>query len=271
MNRAPRSLTTALLCAAAVTAQFVSGKATRDALFLTSLDFTALPAMLIATSVCSILLVALNARSAHRISPATLVPASFVASGVLFLAEALLRSSAPSIVAVLVYLHISAAGPLLASGVWLITSERFDPRTAKKGFGKIAGAGTLGGLLGALLAERIASRFGIPAMLPLLAAFQFLSAWLVRRLAMEAPGAELSAAVGRPLADALPTPSGLRIVAEAPYLRHLAALVLLGTTSAALIDYLFKAHAVEIFGRGDQLLRFFATYYAATSLITFLV
>jgi hypothetical protein len=32
-----------MLCAAAVTAQFVGGKATRDALFLTSLDFTALP------------------------------------------------------------------------------------------------------------------------------------------------------------------------------------------------------------------------------------
>ncbi len=42
----------AMVGAAAVTAQFVSGKATRDALFLTSLDFTALPTMLIATSVC---------------------------------------------------------------------------------------------------------------------------------------------------------------------------------------------------------------------------
>ena len=271
MNRAARSLTTALLCAAAITAQFVSGKATRDALFLTSLDVTALPMMLIVTSVCSILLVTLNARSAQRIAPATLVPAGFVLSGLLFLVESVLRSSAPSIVAVMVYLHISAAGPLLASGVWLIMSERFDPRTAKKGFGRIAGAGTLGGLLGALIAERIASRFGIPAMLPLLAAFQFLSAWLVRRLAVEAKALELPASVGRSLADAAPTRSGLRVVAESPYLRHLAALVLLGTTSAALIDYLFKANAVEMFGRGDHLLRFFATYYAAISLITFVI
>ena len=51
------------LCAAAVTAQFVGSEAARDALFLTSLDFTALPAMLIATSVCSLLLVAANGRS----------------------------------------------------------------------------------------------------------------------------------------------------------------------------------------------------------------
>ena len=39
---------------------------------------------------------------------------------------------------VAVYLHISAAGPVLASGFWLIASERFDPHTAKKRFGHIA-------------------------------------------------------------------------------------------------------------------------------------
>ncbi len=76
---------TASLCAAALTAQFVSGKATRDALFLTSLGLTALPTMLMATSLCSILLVALHGRLSRRIPPATLVTTSFVLSGVLFL------------------------------------------------------------------------------------------------------------------------------------------------------------------------------------------
>ena len=90
------------------------------------------------------------------------MPASFVASGVLFLCEWLLRSASPAIAAVVVYLHISGAGPLLASGFWLIASERFDPRTAKKRFGQIAGAGTLGGLLSALLAERVAARVRRP-------------------------------------------------------------------------------------------------------------
>src|SRR5580765_7661180 len=166
MSTTTRSILTAMACAAAVTAQFVGGKATRDALFLTSLDFTALPAMLIATSLCSILLVAANTRAARRIMPAVLVPASLVASGVLFLCEWLLRSTAPSIVAILVYLHISGAGPLMLSGFWLIAGERFDPRSAKQHFGQIAGAGTLGGLLSALVAERVAAVFGVPVMLP---------------------------------------------------------------------------------------------------------
>src|SRR4029450_9867588 len=105
----------------------------------------------VVTSVFSILLVELNAWASRRIAPATLVPALFAGSGVLFLGEWLLRPMAPAVAAVIIYLHISAAGPLLASGFWLISSERFDPRTAKKRYGQIAGAGTLGGLLSALL------------------------------------------------------------------------------------------------------------------------
>jgi hypothetical protein len=260
-----------MLGAAAVTAQFVSGKAARDALFLSSLDYTALPGMLVATSICSILLVAANTRASRRLTLTTLIPASFGTSGVLFLLEWMLRSSAPSAAAVAVYLHISCATPLLGSGFWLIASERFDPRTAKKRFGQIAGAGTLGGLVSALLAERIAVTLGVPAMLPFLALLQFVSAWLVRELAIE------SGATSRPPAEddggtaTAPSRSGLRVVAEVPYLRNLAALVLVGATAAALLDYLFKAQVLETFGRGDQLLRFFAMYYAATSVLTFIL
>ena len=121
-----RPMVLAMIGAAAVTAQIVSGKATRDALFLTSLDYTTLPTMLMATSVCSILLVALNARATRRLSPATLVPATFALSGVLFIVEWLLRPMSPAATAVAVYLHISCAGPLLASGFWLVSTERFD-------------------------------------------------------------------------------------------------------------------------------------------------
>ncbi len=50
---------------------------------------------------------------------------------------------------------MSGVGPLLGSGFWLIATERFDPHTAKKRFGQIAGAGTVGGLIGGLVAERV--------------------------------------------------------------------------------------------------------------------
>ena len=263
-----RAIVTSMLCAAAVIAQFVAGKATRDALFLTSLSFQALPMMLIAASVSSILLVALHARWAAKVAPTTMIQILSATSGALFLIEWVVRFRAPAASATLLFLHTSAMGPLLTSGFWLIATERFEPRTAKRRFGQITGAGTVGGLLGALISERVAATLGAPAMLLVLGAVQLLTVWLFSRFAASTPHA-----IERQHRDAAPpapkTRSGLQVIAAAPHLRHLAALVLLGSTSAALLDYLFKARAVEAIGTGDQLLRFFALYYAATSLLTF--
>jgi ATP:ADP antiporter, AAA family len=269
MRTQTRALLLSMLGAAAITAQLVAGKATRDALFLTSLDFTALPMMLVVTSICSILLVAAHAKATRHTCPAISVPVSFILSGLLFFVEWMTRSTAPSATAILVYLHISASGPLLASGFWLIATERFDPRTAKRRFGQIAGAGTLGGLLGALLSERVAALWGAPDMLLFLGVLHVLTAGLVRLVAAPPPGQPI------PPESVDDTPvlsrSGLRVIADAPHLQHLAALVLFGTTSAALLEYLFKARVVQTFGPGDNLLRFFALYYAATSVVTFVL
>lgn len=47
-------------------------------------------------------------------------------------------------------------------------------------------------------------------------------------------------------------------------------MVLLGTLSAALIDYVFKAQAAATFQQGEDLMRFFAVFYTVIGLITFL-
>ena len=66
--------------------------------------------------------------------------------------------------------------------------------------------------------------------------------------------------------------SGLRVLAEQRYLRNLAALVLLGTAGAALIDYVFKVQAVASFGQGDSAAAVLRDLlFAAVSLITFVV
>ena len=258
-----------MVCAGVVTAQFVAGKAARDALFLAQLDVTTLPAMIVATSIFSIALVAVNAKGVSRLSPARFMPWAFAVSALLLLGEWLLTLTSPRVAAVLVYLHISGLGPILGSGFWLVTSERFDPRTAKRNFGQIAAGGTLGGLLGGLLAERVAVMYGVGAMLPVLAVLNLICAWQVARLA-PAPTSEPSKEFS---AELTPEPAwaGVHVLAETPYLRHLALLVLLGTTSAALIDYLFKAQAVATLGNGESLLRFFGVYYAIVSLVTFVV
>lgn len=156
---------TAVLCSAAIGAQYVAGKAVRDALFLDLFDGrTVLPRMTAAVSLVSILLVIVSAKGSKRVSPATYVPAAFATSAVLLLACWGLVGIVPKSVAVIVYFQVSGLGPMLGSGFWLLTSERIDPRTGKKHFGQIAGAGTLGGLLAAFAPVPSAT-----AMLPVLA------------------------------------------------------------------------------------------------------
>jgi ATP:ADP antiporter, AAA family len=262
-----------------VGAQFIAGKATRDALYLAHLDVTTLPAMIAATAAFSILLVAVSSSVLRRLAPATFVPALFGLSAALLVVEWIVLSLAPTVAAPVVYLHISGLGPMLGSGFWLIATEQFDPRTARRHFGRIAAVGTISGLAGGLLAERIAVAYGVGAMLPILAMLNLLCAMQSRRLAVGSAGSAQTAASNLPRVTVERAPeliaesprTGLRALAGTPYLRTLAALVLLGTLGATLVDYVFKVQAVETLGRGDALLRFFAIYYAATSLLAFLV
>ena len=279
------AVATAMICAGAVSAQFIAGKATRDALFLANLDVTALPAMVVATAVFSIFLVAVSSRLLRRVSPDTFVPLAFVTSAVLLLAAWLATPIWPIGAAQAVYLQISGLGPTLGSGFWLIATEQFDPHAARQHFGRIAGVATLAGLAGALIAERVAALFGVETMLPVLAVMNLVCAWQIRRL-VRASGPRtatpsLADSIGKratlagmeeatDLAAESPQ-TGLHALADTPYLRNLAALVLLGTIGATLADYVFKVQAVETFGRGDILLRFFAIYYAATSVLAFAV
>ena len=262
----------AMICSGAVSAQFIAGKATRDALYLANLDVTTLPVIVVATAALSILLVFASSRGLRMVAPATFVPLAFTLSGVLLFGSWLLTFSMPVLAARLVYLQISGLGPMLGSSFWLIASERFDPHTARHHFGRIASVGTLTGLAGALVAERVAALMGVSAMLPVLAVVNLFCAWQIRRLAQSTlPSKQPTLDAAPPELAPMSPQSGLHVLARAPYLRNLAALVLLGTIGAALVDYVFKAQAVETFGRGDSLLRFFALYYAGVSLLSFIV
>jgi len=262
----------AMICSGAVSAQFIAGKATRDALYLANLDVTTLPAMVIATAVFSILLVIASSRGLQKASPGTFVPIAFAVSAALLLASWVLTFTRPAFAAQAVYLQISGLGPMLGSGFWLIASERFDPHTAKQNFARIAAVGTFSGLVAALLAERVAALYGVASMLPILALLNLVCAVATRQLAGPSDNKDHEAAMrAAPELVATSPQSGLHVLASTPYLRNLAALVLLGTIAAALADYVFKVQAVETLGRGDTLLRFFAIYYAGVSLLAFAI
>jgi len=261
-------LVTAMLGSAVIGGQFIAGRAARDALFLANFETSSLPAMIIATAIFSIVLVVASSRALGHVAPGSWVPVAFGGAAILTLAVWVLAASAPSLAARTLYLLVSGFGPILASGFWLIASERFDPHTAKKHFGQIAGAGTLGGLLAGLGAARVASVGDVRAMLLLLAALNLGCGWLARQLAQSA--SQPRQADDHP-ATARPARSGLRVLSEAPYLRTLAALVLLGTIAETFVDQAFKTQVQAAAGKGPTLGSFFALYYAGLSLITFIV
>ncbi len=270
MNRPGRTdlaVYTASVGAGVMIANQVGVKATRDALFLSNFDISLLPWMLMGAAAFSILMVVWASHAMIRWGPARVVPVVFFASAVLLVAEWVVVYTSPRVVAVVVYLHVAAFGSFLVSGFWSIVNERFDPRTAKRKIGLIAGGGTLGGLIGGLLAERVGAMLAVEAMLPLLAAMHLACGVLVRRI-HASEGSTPRARVQRPRTL---KGAGLGVLVRTPYLRSIGVLVLATASSATLLDYVFKARAFAAFDQGEELMRFFAVFYAGVALVTFLV
>ena len=267
LGRWDAATVSAMLGAAVLGAQFVVGKAARDALFLANFDPTALPAMIIGSSVFAIVLVVASSKVLAKASPESYIPAAFAVSAALLLALWPLAAQRPRVASPLLYLMVSAVGPMLSSGFWLIATDRFDPRSAKRRFGLIGAAGTIGGLLAGLGAAAVATASGVGATILLLAALNAVAAWQTRSWARQLATTARSGVEPA----AVPTRSGARILLDTPYLRNLASIVLLGTIAAAFADYVFKVQAKAVFADGSALGGFLALYYAAVNLVSFAV
>jgi AAA family ATP:ADP antiporter len=247
----------------------VAGKALRDGLFLSRFPPSDLPKVVAASAVVAVLMGLGFARLLARLGPMRVVPLAVGAGALFHLVEfTLLRTAADGVRAVvitIVYLHLVGFGAILLSGFWSIANEYFDPREAKLRFGRIAGAGTIGGVAGGLMAERTAAMFGVDAVLVLLTCLHFGTALALWRIPQDRQAPRIQS-------QAEPVWQAARdAFRQAPFLVNLAVLVLLGTTSAALLDYLFKSGAAAEFGRGPALTRYFAAFYTANQVLTFAV
>jgi hypothetical protein len=245
----------------------VAGKATRDALFLSNFDITSLPTMLIIAALVSIVSVMLSSLLLRYLGPAVFVPRAFGVSALFLIGEWFLFGVNPKLTSVLLYLHIAAFGSILISGFWSVINESFDPRSGKKHISRIATGGTIGGLLGGVAAERVAIGLSVSSMLLILAAMHLvcliLLTWITKSREKDHSPQTSSQEM-----ESNSISASFRILKERPYLKSLALMVLLGTMSAALIDYVFKAQASLAYRDPQNLLRFFAIYYTVVGLIT---
>jgi hypothetical protein len=237
----------------------VAGKAARDALFLSNYRPSQLPPLIVAGAFTAIVFGLMNGRVLARFNPRRVVPVLLIGSAGMHLLEWLTYRNSPGPTAIAIYIHVVALGAVITSGFWSVINEQLDPYTAKQNFGKIAGAGTAGGVGGGFIAERLAVMAPDHAVLFLLMTAQAIAGGLLLLLP---PGA---ARVRRE------TVRAGDLLRRSSYLRKLSLLVLAGTFSAALLDYVLKANARHTLGPGEPLLRFFALFHAGTAALAFLL
>ena len=245
----------------------VASKAARDGFFLQHYEASDLPKMVVGAALLSFLLAIVFSRGNERFGPSRTIPISFALSGLLHIAEWILMPVFAGLVAVIIYLHVVGLGAILLSGFWLLLSEAFDLREAKKRFGRIAGFGTAGGIAGGLLAERLVAWSLTDYMLVLLGVLHFVCAVIAYRLKPQQQAHPRWPKVRRTGKET----SAAQAFRQTPLLWQLAALVFLGTCTAALLDYLFKLGATLSIGKGPGLVRYFAIFYTACQVITFLL
>jgi hypothetical protein len=252
-----RSTATAvMICNGLLGFQYIGSVVTRDALFLSSLDAATRPLMIGASGGLWVLLAAINFHFRRR-PLALVVPVTFGASGVLMLIDFALVASQPTIVAQAFFLQTNALGPILGSLLSLVIGSQTDPRAARSGFGRIMGAWSLGGLIGAFAAGQIPSWFGIGAMFPVLAALNLTAGGLLWRLARPAHGdAALS---DKTVADTV------HQIFRLDYVPILAAVLLLGSASAAFMEHLVSVQAQTSL-QAAALPSFFSAYHITVTL-----
>jgi AAA family ATP:ADP antiporter len=269
MESAPRSpgprtaVVAAMLAAGALIAQQVAGRATRDALFLSTFHVTSLPLVMIAAAVVSAAAVLGFSAALSRRSPAQVVPIAIAAGTVLLLAEWGLSLTQPRLAAIAVYLHMAAFGATVVSGFWSLMNERFDPHTARRVMGDVTLGASLGGVAGGMLTWAVSGLVPVPTMLAVMAAFNVACLLALSRLGPGDTGRGVTGERRTSRGEPMGALSGLRVMQEVPYLRDLALVVALGAATETLLDYILSARATATFAAGAPLMSFFALFHTA--------
>ncbi len=255
----------AIVAAASTVAAHVLGKAVRDALFLAAFPVAELPYFILGTGLVSVLAVGAYTRLNTRFGPRLVVPLLAIATAFWLVPLWLgARTGQPWALGGL-YPWTTVRGTLLTSGFWAVLGERFDPRRARRIFGWVGVATTVGGLAGGLGAHEALHVVEPEGLLLLLSALYVVTAVAIGVLGRRhADGAVAAAA--KPAKGGVAR--GVAAVLKAPYLRDIALLVTIGTVGGTLADYVLKDAAAQALTGKRQLAEFFSLFHGIVGAIT---
>ena len=242
-------------------AQQIAGKALRDGLFLTSFPATDLPKAMIAGALLSFVGAVILSSVLARYGPRRTATGLFAASAAVFVTFSGIYHHAPTLITVLLYLHMASFGILVISAFWSLINELFDPHTAKGAVARIVTGSTFGGVCGGILADQLTELDGPTGMFLLLAGLHGLCAMILSGMTDNDTGERHMPSVLR----------GFAVIRRSNYLRQIALAVALASGVAALLDYTMKAAAARQYIDEDSLVSFFAAFYTGASVLAFLL
>jgi ATP:ADP antiporter, AAA family len=246
---------------------FVVSKAARDALFLERYSAIRLPLVDMAIAVLVGVVVGIYIRIARRVS----LPALQAGSLLLLAATSLLfwwlsgRVRAAWLFPV-IYIWVGMFGVLAPAQVWTLANYVFTTRAAKRVFGLVGSGAIAGWIVGGLLTERFAKRFGTENMLLGVALALTVSAalvpliWRARTEGISEPELEAGRAGG--------LRESLALVRSSPYLRAIAAVILVSSFVTAVAGWQFKAIAKAYIADTDSLTAFFGMFNFAAGVLS---
>ncbi|MFQ5747789.1 MAG: NTP/NDP exchange transporter, partial [Gemmatimonadota bacterium] len=235
----------------------VLGRALREALYLEAFDVRTLPYVTAAVALLSLPVVGRYAAWLARTPPRRVLRrlGFGLGLGLAAMAPFLLRSG---VAIVAFYLWTALGALLLTSGFWVVVSEHFPVRGAKRLFGLIGAGGTLGALVTGTSVRWLAGRFEAGFLAPMLVALLALFLLAVSCLPPD-PGRP-----GARAPDAASLTEGLALVRGSPHLRTIAAIVLTATIASTVLDYQFKEIVRSALQTKEELAGFFGAFYGWT-------
>ena len=250
-----------------------TAKALRQSIFVDSLGAERLPIVYLLVALCSYPLLLVHARMVDRWAQGRLIAASSLAAGASLIVFWWLFESQGDWVSVAFYLWISVVGILLVSQFWSYASHLLDARQAKRLFGFIGAGGILGSIAGGQLARWASSHLDTYTTLLLAAAVLAVLAAAMRfqkaARGPEHPGdagreaAEGNGAAADSVADAR---AGFGLVLGSPYLRLIAAIMLLSGMVAQVVDLQFSWVIQESTDSLEQRTAVFGNLYSVMGL-----
>ncbi len=262
-------LVASALYVAVAVASFLLAKPIRNGLFLQEFGPYRLVYVYVGVPAVLALFVPAYQAIARRVGQRMVATGSllFLAANVL-LFWAGFRRGGPAWLSAAFYIWVNCYGVIAPVQAWSFANTVFDTRQARRLFGLVGAGASLGAIAGGIMAQTLVGPLGTVNLLLVLAAL-IASAALLVNLAWGVRRRDL---VPRRDDITVPLRESLAEVWRSPYLRLLAAMVLLVAVATQWVGFMFSVAATERFaGDADSLTRFFGQFNFAMGVAALIV